>query len=118
MARIALYLDEEVKKTLARILRERGFDAISAHEAGMLGRSDSEQLNFAKSNNRAILTHNIGDYVDLAREYAYQDRPHCGIIVSNQLTLRELLRRILRLLSTYSAEEMKNRFEWLHNFKN
>lgn len=35
----------------------------------------------------------------------------------DQLPLRELLRRTLRLLTALSAEEMANRFEWLSNYR-
>ena len=117
MATIALYLDEDVHPTLATILRERAFDVLTTSEAGMLGKSDPEQLEFAARQGRAILTHNIRDYVRLARQYAEQNRAHAGIIVSDQLPLRELLRRTLRLLTALSAEEMVNRFEWLSNYR-
>lgn len=117
MSAIALYLDEDVHPTLAVILRERGFDVLTASEAGMLEKSDPEQLELAARQGRAILTHNIRDYVQLARQYAEQNRAHAGIIVSDQLPLRELLRRTLKLLAALSAEEMANRFEWLSNYR-
>ncbi len=117
MSAIALYLDEDVHPTLAAILRERGFDVLTASEAGMLGKSDPEQLEFAVRQGRAVLTHNIRDYVQLARQYAEQNRTHAGIIVSDQLPLRVLLRRTLKLLAALSAEEMTNRFEWLSTYR-
>jgi predicted nuclease of predicted toxin-antitoxin system len=117
MAQIALYLDEDVRPTLAKILRERGFNVLTAVEAGMIGKSDREQLELAISQGRAILTHNIGDYVQLAQEYARQQRSHAGIIISDQVPLKELLQRTLRLLATLSAEEMRGRFEWLNRYR-
>lgn len=117
MALIALYLDEDVHPTLATILRQRGFDVLTSAEAGMLRKSDPEQLEFALSQGRAILTHNVRDYVRLAQQYAKPQQTHAGIIVSDQLPLRELLRRTLKLLAALSAEEMVNRFEWLNNYQ-
>lgn len=117
MPAIALYLDEDVHPALAVILRERSFDVLTASEAGMLGKSDPEQLEFATREGRAILTHNIRDYVQLARQYDERNRSHAGIIVSDQLPLRELLRRTLKLLTALSAEEIANRFEWLSNYR-
>ncbi|MCX8103451.1 MAG: DUF5615 family PIN-like protein [Candidatus Bipolaricaulota bacterium] len=117
MPAIALYLDEDVHPTLAVILRERSFDVLTASEAGMLGKSDPEQLEFATREGRAILTHNIRDYVQLARQYAEQNRSHAGIIVSDQLPLRELLRRTLKLLAALSAAEMTSRFGWLSDYR-
>jgi predicted nuclease of predicted toxin-antitoxin system len=116
MARIALYLDEDVHPTLAKILRERGFDVLTTAKVGMLEKSDPEQLKFAAAQGRAILTYNVRDYVRLAQQYAEQRRSHAGIVVSDQLPLRELLRQTLRLLADLSAEEMVNQFEWLSNF--
>ncbi len=83
----------------------------------MLSRSDAKQLAYAVSRRYTILTYNIRDYVDLARYYAENGLDHFGIIVSAQLDFKELFRRALRLLSTYTAEDMKNRFEWLSNFR-
>ncbi len=83
----------------------------------MLGKSDRAQLEFAIKNGRAILTYNIKNFVAFAREYTEKNYSHRGIIVSDHLELKELLRRVLKLLSTYSSSEMENRFVWLHNFK-
>lgn len=117
MAPIALYLDEDVHPKLALILRERGFDALTTAEAGMLSQKDPEQLKFAANQSRAILTYNVRDYIQLAQQHTEQHRTHAGIIVSNQLPLRELLRRTLKLMATLSAEEMVNRFEWLSSYR-
>jgi antitoxin component of RelBE/YafQ-DinJ toxin-antitoxin module len=39
---ISLYLDEDVSKKIAAILKNRGFDVSHAVEAGMLSASDEE----------------------------------------------------------------------------
>ncbi|MCD6318480.1 DUF5615 family PIN-like protein [Candidatus Aerophobetes bacterium] len=117
MEKITLHLDEDVQPTLAKILKQRGFDVATPQEENMLGKSNRAQLEFAIKSGRAILTYNIKDFVSFAREYAERNRSHNGIIVSDHLELKELLRRILKLLSTYSSSEMKNHFVWLHNFK-
>ena len=46
---VELYLDEDVSILLAELLKARGYTAVTAHEAGMLGRSDDEQLAYAVS---------------------------------------------------------------------
>lgn len=117
MAKIALLLDEDVRRILADILRQRTYDAVHVIEVGRGGRSDLEQLEYAVSQRRAILSHNIRDYRLLHELYREQGKDHSGIIVSNQLPLRELLRRVLRCLSQRTAAEVENRLLWLHDFK-
>lgn len=113
MANITLLLDEDVRVVLGEILRQRGYDAIHVLEVGRAGRSDPEQLAYATSQGRAILTHNIRDYILLDKQYREQSREHAGIIVSDQIPLRELLRRTLRFLSHHTGEELRNKVMWL-----
>ena len=116
MASAALLLDEDVRVVLAVILRQRGYDVIHVLEVERTGKSDSEQLAYAVQRRRAILTHNIRDYVLLHRAYQAQGKAHHGILVSDQVPLRDLLRRTLRCLSHSTAEELHNRVIWLQDF--
>lgn len=110
---IKLYLNEDVHTKLAKALRQRGFDAITTVEAGMLGTTDEEQLALAVSQGRVILTFNRGDYARLHKQYAEHGWKHCGIIVSEQHPIGELLRRMLNLLMSLSVQDMRNRLEYL-----
>ena len=67
----------------------------STQEAVNRGTLDADQLIFATSQSRVILTFNVKDYVLLAQEYAATARPHGGIIVSDHFPFRELLKRTL-----------------------
>ncbi|GCE62676.1 hypothetical protein [Microcystis aeruginosa] len=50
---LALYLDEDsMDQSLVAALRARGVDVITATEAGMLGRSDSERLDYWSVNSK------------------------------------------------------------------
>ena len=113
MAKAKLYIDEDITDLLARSLRSRGFDAVSAHEVGMRGQSDEEQLDYAIRQNRAFLTCNIRHFPNIAESYYVRRIDHYGIIVSTQLDFGEMLRRIIFLLENWSAEELKNTFLWL-----
>jgi predicted nuclease of predicted toxin-antitoxin system len=108
---VALYTDADVTPKLARLLRERKFDAVSAHEVGNAESEDSEQLAYAASQGRVILTYNAKDYAPLLDEYWWAGREHHGIIVSEQLPIGELLRRVLRFLNTVTADEMRNNYK-------
>ena len=78
--------------------------------------TDSEQLAYAASEGRAILTHNSKDFAPLFEQYWWDGREHHGVVVSEQLPVGELLRRMLRLLDTITAEEMRNNYKDLAEF--
>ena len=92
-------------------------DCLSTNEAANQGRSDGEQLAFATSQGRAILTFNVKDFVRLARAYADSGQHHGGIIVSDHLPFRELLRRILVLLQRYPQGDFTDTVLWLQDYK-
>ena len=116
-APIKLYLDEHIWLGLARTLRERGYDAIHVYDVGRGNLDDESQLVYAAAHERAILTFNACDFEPLAAEWFLTGKTHAGIIISNQLPIGELLRRIERLLSTLSAEEMRNTVRYLHLYR-
>ena len=114
MAQISLLLDEDVRPILAEILRQRGYDAVHVLELERTGKTDAEQLEYAVSQKRAILTHNIRDFMILDGQYRQTSKEHCGILLSDQVTMRELLRRTLRVLGRRAAQDVKNNILWLN----
>lgn len=98
MAKARLFIDEDIHDRLAEALRENGFDAINAREAGRKGLPDVEQLEFATTQGRAILSFNVVDYEALGKEYFHRGKSHAGIIVSPRRSFHELFQRIVRLL--------------------
>ena len=114
---IKLYLDEDVHPGLAPVLRERGYDVVSAREVERLRFSDAQQLAFAIHQQRTILTYNTQDYVPLHVEYIMASRKHYGIVVSPQLSFSNTLHRVIRLLSNLTAEDMVNQLEYLSNWR-
>lgn len=112
-----LYLDEHLSPRLASQLRRYEFDVIACREAQMLSLTDAEQLEFACSEGRAIVTFNVRDFVALHAEYAAAHKPHWGIVLSTEEPLGVLLHRLLRLLNTVSAHELKDQLRWLNEFR-
>lgn len=117
MSEPSLFLDEDIWLGLASILREHDSDAIHVYECERGGLSDPEQLAYAAQEGRAILTHNIGDFASLAVDYAFDNRHHAGIILSQQLEKGELLRRIQNLLQSLTAVEMHNAVRYLSDYR-
>ena len=112
---VLLYLDEDAARhSLARELRVRGADVVSALDVSMAGRSDEEQLRWAAANARAIYSFNRGDFCRLHKTWLREDRVHSGIILSRQdLLVGEQIRRLLRLSHRLRSEDMRNRLEFL-----
>jgi Domain of unknown function (DUF5615) len=67
---------------------KRGYNALATHEARQLGRGDREQRDYARQEQRAILTHNRDDFLALAKEYALHGIPHAGVLYVPQAPSR------------------------------
>jgi predicted nuclease of predicted toxin-antitoxin system len=107
---IHVYLDEDVDVLIASLLRSRGFEATTAQQAGQLGKTDAQQLEYATSQEAAILTHNRIDFENLAREYFEQERLHYGIIIVVRNPYQEIVRRLLMILTAPQPMKWKAKF--------
>ena len=56
------------------------------------------------------------DFTPLFEDYWFSGRVHSGVIVSAQLEFGEILRRVLVLLATVTAEDMRNNWKNLAEF--
>ena len=110
---IELYLDEDVDVLIAQLLRARGFVVVTTQEAGQLRNNDAEQLAYAVSQHKTMLTHNRVDFEALAQMYFAAGQPHDGIIVAVRRPPRDLARRLLRILNAVTAEEMHNQVRYI-----
>ena len=105
---VTLYLDEDVDVLIARLVRAQGFDAITVLEAGRTRMSDPEQLEYAASVQRAIVTHNRRDFIKLAQEYTLAGRRHCGIILAVRRSPYQIAQSLLNLLNQITTDEMQD----------
>ena len=112
---VRLYFDEDSSRhSLARALRARGADVATAPDAGTLGKTDEEQLEWSTSKGRALYSFNRAHFYELHTAWLKAGRSHSGIILSRQdLSVGEQMRRRLRLINSFTAEEMRDRVEFL-----
>ncbi len=104
----AFYMDEDMSALVATLLRARGLNITTVPEQKTLGKTDSEQLEFAVFLGRCLLTHNRVDFERLHLQYMQQDRQHAGIIVVPQKNAYEVAQRIGLLANTLMVNEMMN----------
>jgi hypothetical protein len=116
MTAIRIYLDENVHGFLADALKLRGWEASTTAEQGRLLPSDPDQIDFATAQGYAILTYDRGDFPRLHYERMKLGVEHNGILIGVNLDPHQTLRGLLRLLSEVTAEELKNRLEYLSNW--
>lgn len=110
---ICLYLDEDVNILVAELLRARGFDVITARDAGQLRATDAEQLTHAISQARTLVTHNRTDFEKLVQAYFDKGQMHYGVIFAVRRPPQEIARRLLVILNQVTADEMHNQVRYI-----
>lgn len=110
---IELYNDEDVSVLIAELVKARGFSVLTTLEAGNLGRSDSEQLEFAGKQKRVLLTHNRVDFENLAKEYFEENKTYYGIIIAVRRLPNEMVQRLLDVLNQTTVDEMINQIRYI-----
>ena len=78
------FLDECVDHPTTEQLHQRGFDVLTAVEAGCAKEPDESQLVFATSLGRVLLTYNRMDFRRIHLACLQAGRSHAGIIVIPQ----------------------------------
>ena len=114
----SLYLDEDTQSdALIAALRSRGINLVTTSEASMTKRADDDQLRFAASVERVIITSNIADFARLHAQWLKAGLGHNGIILIHQQKwgAGQLARRIIRLLTDPPDKDMRNRIEFISN---
>ena len=98
---LPLLIDEDSQaKPLVKLLRFAGYDVVTANEAGLAGAVDSVVLDYARGDNRVLLTQNCDDFKAL-----HQENPnHPGILAiyhndnySKDMSRQEIVRAIANI---------------------
>lgn len=117
---VALYLDEDINRVIAQLLREQGYHALSAHDVEMGEKTDEEQLTYAVEHKMTILVYNRDDFLEIDATWRAAQRTHYGILITPQFSTRqtgEFMRRLLNFLNQITTDEMMNLVRYLSDFK-
>ena len=103
-------LDQHIAAFVARGLRQRGVDVLTANEAERCGLSDADQLRLASRNGRVVVTFDP-DYLTLAAGGIN----HAGVAYCRARKYRpsQLLHVLLALHGHLDREDMANHVEFL-----
>lgn len=95
---IRIYTNKSVDIATAEGLKRRGVQAWSAKDAGNLGLTDKEQLEYAGREKAVIFTHD-DDFLSMV---AKSEQQHYGVIYVHQqkLSVGECIRRLKNLAKT------------------
>ena len=116
MSLLRYHLDEDCQSAaLAAALRQHGIEVVTTNDCGLAGTEDDAQLQQAAQNGTAIVTNNICDYTALHARWIAAERGHAGIVLfpQQEYSIGEVVRRLAHLRRAVSAEQMRNRLEWL-----
>lgn len=107
---VRYYFDQHMDPAVARGLRLRGIDALTAQDAGRCGYADPDQLAFAAAAGRVVVTHD-SDYLALHAAGTL----HAGVAWSPAVkySIGGLVAVLTLLHAVYTADDMLGRLEHL-----
>lgn len=95
------YLDTHIAGAVAIQLRTHGIDVVRCEEVGLAGTGDSQHLECATRQDRAVVTHDE-DFLRLHFEWQTQGKEHAGIMfVHPRLQGRKNIGKVVKELAEY-----------------
>ena len=107
---IRFHLDENCDPRIAAGLRLHGVDVTTSHDAGLLEAPDEQQLAYAVSQGRVIVTQDT-DFLRMAS--AGSETPGIAFYPAQDRSIGVVIRQILLIWEVLEIDEMKNRVEYL-----
>lgn len=107
---LKFHLDESVDHAIARGLRQRGVEATTSTDAGLVGTTDPEQLEHAIHIGAVLVTHDHGFLRLVASRTDYPGLAYCP---PGHRTIGQIVLRLVHLWRTTAADEMRGRIEFL-----
>lgn len=108
--RVRFHLDENVDPVIATALRRYGIDVTTTVEADLRASNDQEQLAFAKSEGRVLVTHD-DDFLRLAA--GEQEHPGIAYCHLEARSVGEMIQGLRLIYEVLSPEEMREHIEYL-----
>ena len=108
--RVRFHCDEHIDSAVVGGLRRRGADVTTAAEAGLLGAPDEQHLEFARAQQRLIITKDR-DFLRLsARGEVHQGIAYCQ---QGTRTIGQMLTSLIHIYEELTPEEVEGRVIYL-----
>lgn len=108
--KVKFYTDEHISNSILKALRKKEIDVLTMHEAGRAGDADSEQLEFARTKQRVIVT-NDSDFLILHDSGI----DHAGIafVTSQFIPVGVVAEYLVLIHEVLTMEEMRRHVEFI-----
>jgi hypothetical protein len=80
MTSMKFYTDTHIPKAIATQLRAKGIDIVRCEEVGLAEADDIEHLEYATSESRTLVSHDL-DFLQLHASWSHSGLRHCGIVL-------------------------------------
>jgi len=107
---IRFYFDQHIPFAVARGLRRRGVDVLTAHEADRCGLPDLDQLEYASELGRVLVTFDADFVILSARGIDHQGIAFC---TASKHSIGELIYALLLVHDLLTLEDLINHIEFI-----
>jgi predicted nuclease of predicted toxin-antitoxin system len=95
-------IDEDLPRSLVRLLIGRGYQAVASRDVGLRGKPDGEVLHYAVVHDMALLTRDVG----LVNLLLYPLQSHKGVVLAR--FTQEIATPALNLLIAAGIDSIRN----------
>lgn len=111
-----LLLDEMYPPALAAALTAAGMNAVTILELGLAGTPDPDVFAYAVTDDRVLLTENVGDFVAIAAQHSTTGAHHPGLVIalSNRFSRRRAgYGRLIAAIEAHREDVLTDRITYL-----
>ncbi len=105
-------LDEDVNPAVSKAGQGRGLNIVSVHEIDRRGFGDREQLEFAASQDRILVTRNRDDFIRLTVSTYQAGEKHPGVVIIPYSLPNKEPGRIARALRKFEEQHGQTETEY------
>jgi predicted nuclease of predicted toxin-antitoxin system len=101
---IKFLIDEDIPRSAAKVLRDRGYEVLDVRDCGLRGEPDEEVFKFAQEEKAVLLTGDLG-FGNLLR---FPVGKHSGVVIAhfpNEISTSELNNQIIKAFDTLTEKD-------------